>query len=307
VKRSARIVIAASLIALAVVGCGQTERPRPKVIARAPLHSTPARRMTDCVHTPSACGYPDPTNTGVPPGTSLTPSGPITVSTPGAVISRLDVTGTITVTANHVTIEESRVTAADASGSVVFIAAGVSGTLIRDSVIRGENSGPGSVADGVLNAGTGDTRAERVYVYNCAGTDWNGPGTVTDSYLITNAYRAGAHTEPIYYGGGTSSSLTVEHNTLLNPFNQTAAVFAGNDYGPQENLTIDDNLLAGGGYVIYGGANSSSTANVRVTNNRFSSFYYPHGGYFGLSAYMKWPVTTWRGNYWDAGLAPASG
>ena len=47
-------------------------------------------------------------NVGVPAGTTLTPSGSITVSTPGNVISGLNVTGEIDVNANNVTIRNTR-------------------------------------------------------------------------------------------------------------------------------------------------------------------------------------------------------
>ncbi|HLI32035.1 MAG TPA: hypothetical protein VKU89_04755, partial [Solirubrobacteraceae bacterium] len=41
----------------------------------------------DCVVLPSACGYPDQSNTGVPAGTTLTPaSGEVVVRTPGSVV-----------------------------------------------------------------------------------------------------------------------------------------------------------------------------------------------------------------------------
>ena len=48
-------------------------------------------------------------NTGVPAGTVLKASGPITVNTAGAVIEGLDVTGAITVNAENVTIRNTRV------------------------------------------------------------------------------------------------------------------------------------------------------------------------------------------------------
>ena len=61
---------------------------------------------------PGSRGYPDPAynSVGVPSGTTLTPSGSITVTTAGAVIDGKDVTGDITVSANNVTIKNTRVT-----------------------------------------------------------------------------------------------------------------------------------------------------------------------------------------------------
>jgi hypothetical protein len=130
----------------------------------------------------------------------------------------------------------------------------------------------------------------------------------------------GAHYEDIYYGGG-NGTLTVEHDTLLNPNGQTATVFPGRDFGPINGLVIDGNLLAGGGYVMYGGADTAT--GVSITNNRIARClsapvydassggsdcangpdghgYFPYGGYFGVGAYLNNP--TWTGNYWDDDL-----
>ena len=49
--------------------------------------------------------WPDATNTGVPAGTTLTPHvGDLTISTPGAVVSGLDITGSVLITASNVTL-----------------------------------------------------------------------------------------------------------------------------------------------------------------------------------------------------------
>lgn len=54
-------------------------------------------------------GAPCVATTGVPAGTTLTPSGSLTITTNGTVINGLDVTGTITVKANNVTIKNTKV------------------------------------------------------------------------------------------------------------------------------------------------------------------------------------------------------
>jgi len=95
-----------------------------------------------CLPQPSACGYPDATNTGVPPGTALTPSGSQTVTTNGAVLNGLDITGTVTVAADNVTIENSRITkTSGGSGSyVVILNNGADNFTIRDTEISGPAS-----------------------------------------------------------------------------------------------------------------------------------------------------------------------
>src|SRR5215510_6849097 len=56
--------------------------------------------------------FPDATNTGVPAGTVLTPyNGNLVVNTPGAVISGLDIRGTVTINAPNVTLVNCKITA----------------------------------------------------------------------------------------------------------------------------------------------------------------------------------------------------
>jgi hypothetical protein len=258
-----------------------------------------------CTTRPSACGYPDRSNTGVPPGTTLKPSGSIEVDTPGTVIAGLDVHGTIRISADNVTIKDTQVTESWPTGPAVYILPKVRGTVIEDSTIRGRDGAANAVEYAILNAGWGpnvSTRALRVQLYNCTEC-YAGPGTIQDSYLNVSAVVDGAHYEDIYYGGG-AGPLIVEHNTLLNPQPQTAAVFTKTDFGPVTGTRIDGNLLAGGGWTIYGGGDSAS--DIRVTNNRFSTVYHPKVGYFGVAAAINYRSTTWAGNYMDGTLKPVA-
>ena len=47
--------------------------------------------------------------------------------------------------------------------------------------------------------------------------------------------------------------MTIRHNTIFNSHDQTDAISLFQDFGNQANRTIDDNLVAGGGYSVYGG------------------------------------------------------
>jgi hypothetical protein len=217
------------------------------------------------------------------------------------VISGLDVTGSIQIEASDVTISDTRVTSYGETGHNIVIAPGVSGTVIKDTTLRGRDPRIKPVQYSVVNEGTNSTVALRLQMYNCT-TCWAGPGTLRDSYAVTNAVIAGAHYEPIYYGG-RAGPLVVQHNTLLNPHEQTAVVFAGNDYGDQTGLVITDNLMAGGDYMIYAGAANSgygaATRDVTITDNRLSTVYWPNGGQYGVATAVKPSVTRWSNNYWD--------
>ena len=302
IARRAAVLCAVCAVAAASASCGgQPGHPGSAQPTGTTPKITAGRRTTHCITHPSACGYPDESNTGVPPGTRLAPSGGITITKAGTVLSGMDVHGSITVDANDVTIRNTRVTTAGATGHNIVIEAGIGGTVIEDTTLRGTDAAANAIQYSVQNIGTDSTRGIRLDMFNCT-TCWAGPGTLVDSYAITNAVIPGSHYGAVY-SGGRAGPLVIEHDTLLNPHDQTATVFAGNDYGDQTGLTISGNLLAGGGYLIYGGAygpKGATTKRVSITNNRFSNFYWPHGGHYGVAAYVNWDVTAWKGNYWDA-------
>jgi hypothetical protein len=299
-------LLAIGVLALALESGRKPHHPRPQKPATAEPRGVPSLTAVNCVSHPSACGYPDQTNTGVPAGTALKPSNAINVTTAGTVISGLDVRGTIRVAANDVTIKNTRVTAAYPQGGAVFVEPKVSGTLIEDSTIRGQDSGANAVAYAILNAGwppNASTVVTRVQLYNCTEC-YDGPGTLEDSYAKVSATVDGAHYEDVYYGGG-AGLLTVRHDTLLNPQRQTAVVFTKPDYGVVSDVTVSDSLLAGGGWSIYGGGDTARR--VKVTNNRFSPIYHPRVGYFGIATGFNWSQTAWTGNRWDTTLRPLHG
>jgi len=109
---------------------------------------------------------------------------------------------------------------------------------------------------------------------------------------------------------GSTTMMTIRHNTILNKFDQTDAISLFQDFGGEANRLITDNLVAGGGYTIYGGDNErfGKTSNIKITNNRFSKIYYPNGGSYGpIAAFdASGSGNVMSGNYWDNNLAPVS-
>jgi hypothetical protein len=280
------------------------EEPKEEPKKEPPPTEEPSPTQTNCIDKPSSCGYPDATNTGVPAGTTLTPrSGEVSVTAAGTTVKDLAVSGEILVEADNTTLEDDEIIVSAGSGNRgIYIAPGVTGTVIDHDTCHGEGSGTQYC---VFNKDS-STKIEASYLYNC-GECLNGPGTVTNSFFDVTAVISGEHYEDIYYGGG-EGPLIVNHDTMLNPQEQTATIFASNDFGDQTTLTITNNLLAGGGYTLYGGASCTTgecgavKGPVTVTGNRFSNKYYPESGYYGIGAYFNNAVTTWSGNFWDATL-----
>jgi hypothetical protein len=226
---------------------------------------------------PGACGYPDPSynNVGVANCAALPASGSITASTAGQTIQNLNVTGTINITANNVTINNVCVTdnGAGAIGSTaVNLGANVTGTVINNSTIAGANATNQSMEAAVRSGSSGASGTlNRDYLYQCGECAW-GHWTINDSYIIANGMiGTGDHYEDIYFSDGT---VNANHDTLLNPEYNTAVLFGDTQYGgggPADNhTTITNSLFGGGDIVLYPNGNSSAvgSSTMTITGNR---------------------------------------
>jgi hypothetical protein len=270
----------------------------------------PGGYQRNCLPHPSACGYPDPTNTGPPRGMTLRPSGTIHADRPGQVISGVSVTdGDIEVRADNVTIENSEVTTGDGTlgaNWAIYIAEGVTGTVIRNVSLHGADCGPHALLAGVWNT-SGDRLTMNRVQGQCLDDILHGPGRLLNSYSIDNANIPDDHYEPVADDGG-GGSITLIHDTLLNTHYQTAAVFVSCQDGPVTSMTVTDSLLAGGDYVLYGpeanGPCDDNTGPQTVTDNRFSRAWFKRGGYYGTHVDFVPGKLTWSGNIWDDNLRP---
>jgi hypothetical protein len=289
---------------------GSPTPPSPPTPPAPP--SPPAPPQTKgCFAKPSACGYPDQTNTGAPAGTAVTAkNGNQTISAPGTYSGWNVNNGSVTVTASNVTIKDFVVTNSGDTSNAILVQSGATNVVIEDSTLSGAASN-NAIQYAVQNVSDGAVTGLRVNMFNCTEC-WAGSGTLQDSYGISNGVIAGSHYEDIYFGGG--STLTVTHDTLYNPQDQTAAIFTKTDPADINAVTISNNLVAGGGYTMYGGLGGNGNVNgpVTVTGNRFarshsaaadSSGYFPNGGSYAAVADFKSSVTKWSGNYWDDNLS----
>lgn len=130
-----------------------------------------------------------------------------------------------------------------------------------------------------------------------------GAYTIQGCYLHDPGFCPGDHSEPVYCGNGTATGL-ISGNAILSQLSQTAAVFIANAEGVTANITVEGNLLAGGGYAVYGGGGSSQygpATGITVSGNYFSTMYWPQGGYYGPVADWSAAGNTWSGNTWHDG------
>lgn len=262
-------------------------------------------------------------------------------------MKNLDVIGRIEVRAPNVTITNVCVTddGGGAIGSPPAVQFDAGGGTISYSNVAGANATSESVEAALgTNGSEGQLHADHDYLHNCGECIHDNGWTLTNSYVITDGnpcsdgYSGSScsgepdHREAIYCNSGGFVGI---HDTLLNPADQTAAVFCDTNLGGggacTNQVTLENSLLAGGGYVIYtcGNASSRGTSQMTITGNDFARCgtrvryqpgtggrtcgpadehatngkgYWPRGGYFGIDGDTYCPSAgggSWSDNYWD--------
>lgn len=277
--------------------------------------ANPAVTATGCAARPSACGYPDASNTGVSAGVALravpakVTSGAgwhwdgsrVTIDGAGTVFEGFSVSGPVEVGANGVTV---RNVAVAEDGNSVGI------KLLHTATTRIENCEITSPVGKVrLEAGIkdvyGDATGTTILSCDISRTSTGiqtHEGLIQGNYIHDMGLQAGDHLNGTASNGATTP-LTIQHNTILNNYGQTDAISLFEDFGQEGNRVIDDNLLAGGGYTIYGGQNpgKATAFNIKITHNRISRIYFPDGGSYGpVTAFdPSGPNNVWSANIWD--------
>lgn len=239
--------------------------------------------------TPSRCGWPDATNTGVPKGTVLTTwNGDRTVTVAGTVINGLNITGCLIINANNVTVRNSRIGTDGDCGDYVVRSFNRSGVLIEDTeIVLGGNETKGIAFDGYT--------ARRVWFHG--GSDCAHMGAnvlVEDSFcdIPAGGPADGPHYDGFQSDGGRN--IVIRHNTIRVPYAQTSAILMSTNTSPITDVTIVNNLVAGGGYSIYCGTDSGGDVRGKLTfsGNVIAKTYFSKGGYWGPTTHC--PASGWR-------------
>ncbi|HEX4724186.1 MAG TPA: hypothetical protein VH333_16840 [Pseudonocardiaceae bacterium] len=243
---------------------------------------------------PMPSGWPTASNTGAS-GALDAVNGDVVLSSQGQVYSNKRVRGTLTVTACNVTIRNVEVDSGEPFAG--------DGTSDLFSIWLQESATCGVTIDHVSTLAQG---APNVYVTTSIRVARGGPVTITNSkmigaqlgilgvssgvvrgnYIELGQNMRGDHNDGIQ--GDGASNLTLDHNTLLNPNDQTSALALYTEFGNNTNITVTNNLFAGGGYACYCGdgasdndGNPARAVNVSFVNNVFWQKYFPNVGHFG--------------------------
>ena len=268
--------------------------------------------------TPHRCGFPDATDTGVPaktilkrvpgqvssgPGWHYDPRGFVDVNGTGAVLSGLSLACGVSVTASRVTIRDVKIVTSGQSAMGVALRH-VHDVTIEHSTIAGTNTGSGRLMVGVKDV-YGDATGTRILANNIFQGSTGVQiyqGRIQGNYIHHLGMIPGDHVNGVTTNGDTRP-LAIRHNTIFVSYAQTDAIGLFQDFGVVANVTIDDNLLAGGGYALYGGEGSKGRpSHIVVTGNRISTKFFRRGGYWGpaVDFAARAPGDAWSGNVWDS-------
>jgi len=239
--------------------------------------------------TPPPTGFPDSTNTGVPGGITLTPTGAINATTNGQVIDGMNVNGNITVSAPNVTIRNTIV-----HGEIGNYASGsATGLLVQDSEV---NCGVG---------GTGiwshDMTVLRTEISNCEnGMHIDDNVTVRDSYIHALAGSGAPHIDGIQ--GVFGPGVVIDHNTIIAYNTSTVNIYNENPPQAHDVWVTNNRLLMTDDHLsVYCPRYDIGTPNIYVNNNRIDDT--NHAGLTD-SCRPGSTITEFNGNVVDSTGAP---
>ena len=219
--------------------------------------------------------------------------------------------GTVTVTAPDVTFNCVRITDDDPSDNNGYVL-NLEGT--HTVVERTEVDGRGGNQDACIEAG--GATLDYVDVHGCVDAvhmGWN--VTLENSYIHDNQTSIPSpHMDGLQWiGCSTCSNVPsnwrdgVRHNTIypgrgdVSPWTNSA-VFIQAANGPVNGVTIDNNLLDGGGYTVFDNSQNGypTPSHIAFTNNRFGT-----RAHFGADD-LQSPAPNFAGNVADATRRPMS-
>ncbi|WP_405813758.1 hypothetical protein OG241_04395 [Streptomyces sp. NBC_01390] len=280
-----------------------TATKKPRATAGATSASGAPAARTNCA-SPGDCGFPDADTTGPRIALKAKKTGYWAIRTDGLVIRGQDITGTLDIYANNVTVIDTRITSDSWWG--INLRPGYSGLKVLHSTITavpGKGPDNGGVDYAVSNMGVSSIEVGWCDVSVFGDALSMGQGNLHDNYVhdivpFINLGGEWQHTNTVISGGGNTGHLIIRHNTLLNPtsLKQGASGSIGlfADTGVVRNVTVDDNWIAGGAYALYGG--DTGATGIRVTDNIFSTEYHPGSGGYGVVAHWN---AGGAGNVWS--------
>jgi hypothetical protein len=227
------------------------------------------------------------------------------------VIDGRDIRGTVTVSANDVTIRNSRIhSSANGNYIGVSVVGGATGTKVFNNEIYTDNNG-----GGLNGIDANQVQACGNYVHGFENGMTVGGGSIVQSNFIERLTTpsVGPHPDGIEVYEG--SNIQVLGNNILmtdasgNWLKATGAINVTSEYSNTSNVTISGNWMGGGSFTLYvrqsSAANGFNYSGIKITDNRWYGS--PSRGYalYGPMS-SDGGISEFSGNVWDAtgGLVP---
>ncbi|NED99610.1 right-handed parallel beta-helix repeat-containing protein [Phytoactinopolyspora halotolerans] len=247
--------------------------------------------------TADASAFPDESTTGVTDESLLEQSEPVTSSRDSEVIENLEITGSIIVEHNNVTIRNVRVHGAGNYAIAVphELSEEISGLVIEHSELIGVS---GERSAGIAPFGSWTARHLDISAFE-DGIKVGSNQTIENSWIHDLHTPPGSHSDGIQSTGGTN--VTIRGNRIEGPWQgQTSAIIIQSNNGPVDTYTIENNLLSGGTYTLYlrdKGTGHGAPRNITVTNNTWTN----NSWAYGPTSTDQGPNWTWNNNHTDTG------
>lgn len=299
-----------------------TVTPTPTAPPSTPAPTKPPTVPANCAKDPwstlAACKWPGPGSAGVADKSMLAEiNGDHEVTKDGAVLENKKINGRLRIRAKDVTVRNVFVNVVNANGengsTGIHIGTGASATIDRVSIWGTNAAGNLGTGQCIIHQGLNVT-VKNSDISGC--TDgfftWKQQPTSTegDNWTFENNYVHDMNDKVNQDGAAntghidglqtvTSHHGVVRHNVFDIGGNSTSAIAVWNAHGDTSDIAIDDNLIAGGGAAVYvhdyhpsekNPVGGYTVTNVRVTNNKFSTRYFPCvGQYFIWFARPQYP------------------
>jgi hypothetical protein len=217
----------------------------------------------------------------------LEPSDGLKVTTDGAIIENLDIRGNVVVDANNVTFRNTRFTY-DGAAFGIKINDDQQGTTFEHCEINLINANAG------VRGGTGRTMRYCEISGHADGVKIHSNELYEYNYIhMAKPDGSGKHLDGMQ-NSGNGSNVVIRRNVIDVPKDAggNAAIFTQTNFGPVDNVLIEQNYLNGGNYTlfIFG---EGETTDVRVLGNRFGRDHR-----YGVRRITAFDVQ-WSGNVWD--------
>jgi hypothetical protein len=238
---------------------------------------------------------------GIRPGTVLKKHyGDMTITTPGTVLTDMEIYGRVSIKAANVTIKNSRIRAQKATSSGI-VNSKASGVLLQDVEIFSDLRNPDS--NGIM--GWGFT-LNRVQIRNVVDqVHIHGSNvTIRNSWLHSNTHYVSdpnwggkpTHDDNIQITAG--SNITIEGTVLED--SHSAAVMMGQDQGIIGDITLSKNTIGGGACSVnIAEKGRGPLKRVNIRENTFTRTQTKHAGCAVITERTTSPILT--SNIWKDG------